>query len=91
MVAGIEDELSDLSETRMASIRKKPCPRCRSAMHPFVNPKHPFSSADHLPRVLGRCTECGLEWDPLTNLILNTGDPRKIMDPYPIIDGRGER
>lgn len=82
MIAGVQDELTDLSEAHLAAVKRKPCPRCQSAMHQFVNPKYPFSPHDPLPRVLGRCTECGLEWDPITNLILDTGDPRKVEDPY---------
>jgi len=85
MIEGVSDELTGLADQRMRTIKGKPCPRCQSALHPFINPKHAFSSEDPLPRTLGRCTECGLEWDPLTNLILSPGDPSKIEDPYPVI------
>jgi hypothetical protein len=90
MIDGIPNELEPLAEARMGAIKSRPCPRCKSAMHPFLNAQHAFSPHDPLPRMHARCTECGLEWDPVSNLILNTGDPRKIEDPVPIIKPRDE-
>jgi hypothetical protein len=85
MTAGIENELTPLAENRIMAIRRKPCPRCGSAMQPTMNTKHPFTPDDPLPRTLGRCTECELEWDPLTDIIIRPGNPAKIEDPYPIV------
>lgn len=88
LIEGIPNELGPLAEERAGRIRSQPCPRCKSAMHPFLNPKHAFSPHDPLPRMHARCTECGLEWDPVSNLILNPGDPSKIEDPVPMIKPR---
>lgn len=90
MIEGVPDELSDLAEQRMRAIKSKPCPRCQSAMHPFLNAKYPFSSEDPLPRMMGRCTECKLEWDPVTNLIVAAGSAANIEDPYPIMRPRDD-
>jgi hypothetical protein len=90
MIEGVPDELTELADRRMRSIKSKPCPRCQSAMHPFLNPKHAFSPDDPLPRTLARCTECGLEWDPLTNLIISPGSAANVEDPYPVIRGRDD-
>jgi hypothetical protein len=84
MIEGVKDELGPLAEQRLSTIRGKPCPRCRSAMHPFVNPKYAFSPDDPLPRTLARCTECGLEWDPLSDIIISPGSASRIEDPYKI-------
>jgi hypothetical protein len=88
LIEGIQDELTPLAESRAGMIKSRPCPRCKNAMHPFLNSQHAFSPNDPLPRLHARCTECGLEWDPVSNLILNTGDPSKVTDPVPIIRPR---
>lgn len=85
LIRGIENELAPLAASRMAVIKEKPCPRCQSPLHPFLNAKHAFSSDDPLPRQHGRCTECGLVWDPKTDLILEVGDPSRVRSPVPIV------
>ena len=84
MIEGVPDELSELAEHRMRSLKGTPCPRCQSAMHPFLNPRYAFSPDDPLPRMLSRCTECGLELDPMTGIIVSPGNPAKVEDPYVI-------
>lgn len=84
MIEGIPDELGPMAEKRLLAIKGKPCPRCQSAMHPFFNPKHMFSPHDPLPRTLGRCVECKLEWDPLTDIIVSPGNAALVQDPFRI-------
>lgn len=85
MLYGTTDELTDLARKRMSEIKGKPCPRCKSAMHPIFHPATAFTPDDPLPRTVGRCTDCQLEWDPVTDLIINTGDPSKMESPVPIV------
>lgn len=84
LIEGVKDELGPLGEQRLNAIKGKPCPRCRSAMHPFIDPKNVFSPNDPLPRMMARCTECKLEWDPATDLIVSPGSAANIEDPYPL-------
>lgn len=92
MLFGTHDELTDLSRTRMSQIKSKPCPRCKSALHPYFHPTSAFTPDDPLPRTIGRCVDCGLEWDPTTDMILKTGDPTRMEDPVPIVRrGSGPR
>lgn len=84
---GNRDELTELAAKRMESIKGTPCPRCKSAMHPYFHPTTAFSPDDPLPRTIGRCVDCELEWDPLSGLIIKTGNPSKMRDPRPIIRG----
>jgi hypothetical protein len=87
LLEGHENELTPLAEERLRRIKTKPCPRCQSAMHPYINAQYAFSAHDPLPRTLARCTECRLEWDPLTDLIVANGRPQDIEDPFVIKPG----
>lgn len=78
------DELSPLVEARNYSIKSRPCLRCKGNMHPSLLVEHAFSPHDPLPRMVGRCVDCGLVLDPQTNLILSTGNPAAIDDPFKI-------
>jgi len=85
LIQGIQDELTPLAESRTLRIKSMPCPRCGSSMSPqFYAPKV-FSEHDPLPRVVAYCQECGATIDPETNIVLDTGDPRRVNDPLPII------
>lgn len=85
MVRGHEDILTPAMEQRQAKIERTPCPRCGSAMQGHIHANHVFTDAELLPRTCAKCVECGLILDPVTNLILDTGDPRKIEEALPII------
>jgi len=80
MIQGVQDELTPLAEERMARIKAMSCPRCHTSMAPRLHSK-PFSEHDPLPRTLAACQECGAEIDPVSGIVINTGDPRKVPDP----------
>ena len=77
--------LSDLHDERLRKIKAKPCPRCRSALHPFVDALNAFSQNSPLPRTMGRCTECELVWDPEYDMIHNVGNGSLVRDPIPTL------
>lgn len=85
LIEGYEDELTPLADKRNYRIKSTPCIRCHGNLHPFLDPHRAFTPDSPLPKTLGRCVDCGSIWDPDTNFILNTGDPRKIEEPFPII------
>ncbi len=80
-----KDALTPLVEERASVISNTPCMRCGAAMQPHLHAPDAFSSDDPLPRQHARCVECGLIWDPKTDLVLDTGDPRKIEEALPIV------
>lgn len=90
MIQGIPDELTPLAESRTAFIKSMPCPRCRSAMSPQLYTPQVFSEHDPLPRMMAYCQDCGATVDPRTNIVLDTGDPRRVDDALPIIRGHGD-
>jgi hypothetical protein len=90
LTEGIEDELTPLSDQRMQQIRGRPCLRCKGAMHPHLHTPHLFTEGELLPRLLGKCVDCGLVLDPITGLVLDTGDPRKVEEALPLIRPREE-
>lgn len=90
MIQGIDDELTPLSEKRTAEIKSTPCPRCRSAMSPQLYTPRVFSHHDPLPRVMAYCQDCGATVDPQTNIVLDTGDPRRVDDALPIVRGQDD-
>ena len=85
LIQGIQDELTPLAEARMAAIKATPCPRCHTSMAPRLHPK-PFSEHDPLPRTMAACQECGAEIDPVSGIVINTGDPRKVPKNEMFID-----
>jgi ribosomal protein S27AE len=87
LIQGIPDILAPLAEQRMARI-KTPCPRCGAAMAPHLYARQTFTEHDPLPRTMARCPECGAMVDPVTQIVLDTGDPRKIDEALPIIRGK---
>jgi hypothetical protein len=90
LIQGIPDELTPLSERRTALIKSMPCPRCRASMSPQLYARAVFSEHDPLPRTMAYCQECGVTIDPQTNIVLDTGDPRKVEDALPIIRPHGD-
>lgn len=85
LVRGIEDELTPLAAKRQAQISTMPCPRCHSAMEPHFHPPHTFTKGDLLPRTLSKCVDCGCLVDPITGIVLDTGDPTKVEPGLPLI------
>lgn len=85
LIQGIEDELTPLADQRTADIKSMPCPRCRSAMSPQLYTPRVFSHHDPLPRVMAYCQDCGATVDPQTNIVLDTGDPRRVDEALPIV------
>lgn len=84
MIRDEQDALTPLVESRNHRIKSKPCPRCRGNMHPTIMADYVFSPHDPLPKTVGRCVDCSLVLDPQTNLILETGNPANIEDPFKI-------
>jgi hypothetical protein len=87
MIQGIQDELTPLAQERAAAIKATPCPRCGASMAPHLYSPQVFSPHDPLPRMMARCPECDATIDPRTNIVLDTGDPRKVNDSLPIVRG----
>jgi len=85
MIQGIADELSPLAESRAATIKSMACPRCRSAMSPQLYAPRVFSEHDPLPKTMAYCQDCGATIDPLTGIVLNTGDARRVEDVLPTL------
>jgi len=54
-------------------------------MSPQLYVQQMFSAYDPLPRTVAYCQDCGATVDPQTNIVLDTGDPRKVDDALPII------
>lgn len=90
LIEGYEDELTPLMDKRNYRIKSTPCIRCKGNQHPFLDPDRAFSPDSPLPRIFGKCVDCGAVWDPETNLVHSVGDPRKIEDPLPIIKPRDD-
>ena len=82
LIAGEVDELTPLAEARMSELKRTPCTRCGGNMHPELHTAHAYSAHDPLPRTLARCTDCGRLMDPRSGLILETGNPANIEDPF---------
>ncbi len=85
LVQGEADELTPLVEKRSTAIRRTPCLRCGGAMQPHLHAQDAYAPDDPLPRQHARCVDCGLIWDPKTNLVLDTGDPSKIEEALPLV------
>lgn len=83
LLHGETDQLTDLQQSRISSIKRTPCPRCGSSLHPQVR-EDPFSAADPLPRMLATC-ECGYAQDTTTGLVVSMGSAAKVKDPLPIV------
>lgn len=84
LIDGEEDELTGPMEQRIGSIKRAPCPRCGSSLHPKIHPSSPFSPDDPLPRMIATC-ECGFAQDPTTGIVIDLGSAAKVQDPLPII------
>lgn len=54
-------------------------------MEPSIYGPHAFSPDRPLPRTVARCVECGYTLDPHSNLVLDTGDPRRIEEALPLV------
>lgn len=85
LTAGIEDELTPAREKHDGVITKTPCMRCGGAMQPHLHASMAFTDASPLPRTVGRCVDCGLILDPISGLVLDTGDASKIEEALPLV------
>jgi hypothetical protein len=85
MIQGETDVLTPLMDQRLSSIKSMPCPRCHSSMAPHMDPAHMYRDGDLLPRVVGKCQECGAQVDPSNGIVIDRGDSRLVEDPLPII------
>ena len=54
-------------------------------MSPQLYTPRVFSHHDPLPRVMAYCQDCGATVDPQTNIVLDTGDPRRVDEALPIV------
>jgi hypothetical protein len=84
LLQGEVDELTPLNNQRIDKIKKTPCPRCGSSLHPRINTDHTFVENNPLPRLWATC-ECGFQQDPESGLIVDRGSATKVQDPLPII------
>lgn len=87
MIEGVEDELTPRSDARLAKIKSMQCPRCGSAMSPQLYAPQVFVQHEPLPRVVAYCQDCGSTIDPETNIVLSTGDGRRVEEALPLIKG----
>ena len=85
MIAGIADELGPLAESRVARIKAQACPRCHSSMSPQIYTPQVFSSNDPLPRMMAHCQECQATIDPVSGIVLSTGNGSLVKDDPMII------
>jgi endogenous inhibitor of DNA gyrase (YacG/DUF329 family) len=86
LLRGESDPLTQPSEERIAAIKKTPCPRCGSSLHPRVDAARPFTEQAALPRLLAKCPTCDYEKDVTTGIVLSTGNGAKVDDPFPVIN-----
>ncbi len=84
LIADEPDLLTPMAESRLASIKAKPCPRCHGAMHPEIDAARPFTQDDPLPRMLAKCVDCGHTVDQQTGFVVAMGNPAKVEDPFAI-------
>jgi len=77
-----DDLLQRESKKDQAFLRQFSCLTCKNPeLEPmFVNPGHAYGGHGLLPRHALRCTRCGWEFDPHTNLVLKTGNIYKARD-----------
>lgn len=80
--AGETDLLSREKTKEDAFLRNHTCPTCGcGSMTPFfVNAAHAYQSGSILPRKALRCSACGAEYDPHTNITLSTGNIAKAIE-----------
>jgi hypothetical protein len=75
LLKGQVNVLTPLVEKEEAFFRNCVCLVCHGGTEPFVDPVHPFSPGSPLPRRFLRCTNCGTEFDPYTNLVTKAATP----------------
>lgn len=82
MIKDAVDELTPQVEQSRRALTTTPCPRCGGALKARQHESFMFTIDQALPRVVHSCEDCGYTVDPATNLVLKTGNPAAVKDPF---------
>jgi len=86
-IEGYQNELEPEKRALDAFYRQFRCKRCQGELRKETSTKHAFNDPGCLvARALLRCLRCDFLFDPHTGLVLELGDPDKIIG-VPIIKG----
>jgi hypothetical protein len=84
-VEGYQNELEGEKKRLEAFYRQFTCKRCGGKVRQETHSKHCFSDPDTLvARAMLRCVDCDCCFDPHTGIVLELGDPNKLLN-VPIV------
>jgi len=84
LLQGEEDMITPEVAATQAIQDSTPCPRCGGHFHKMLDPNRAFSADRALPRSFLQCVDCGYTYDPHTEIVIATGNPAKVKDPFKI-------
>jgi len=85
-IEGYQNELEPKKQGLDAFYRQFRCKRCSGPTHQETHLGHCFSDPDSVvPRSLLRCEHCACLFDPHSSIILELGDPDKVLN-VPLIE-----
>lgn len=72
---GHSDVLTQAAKENEAFFRRLSCPACHGEVLPIVNARKPFREGAILPNYLGKCKSCGVEFEPITGILVTLPEP----------------
>jgi hypothetical protein len=82
---GYQNELAPEKRKLDAFYRQFKCKRCSGPVRQETHSQHCFNDPDTMtPRALLRCEHCSCLFDPHSNIVLELGDPDKVLN-VPIV------
>jgi hypothetical protein len=79
-IEGYQNELESENRKLEAFYRQFRCKRCQGPVRKETLANHCFADGETLvPRAVLRCEQCSCLFDPFSGLVLETGDPSKVL------------
>jgi hypothetical protein len=86
-VEGYQNELEPEKRKLEAFYRQFRCKRCKGPVRQEVLPNHCFSDPESVvARSVLRCEQCECLFDPHSGVVLELGDPTKVLN-VPLVGG----
>ena len=83
-IEGYHNELAAEKQKLDAFYRQFRCKRCKGPLRQETDPRHCFSPETLAARAILRCLRCDFLFDPHTGIVLELGDPDKVLN-VPIV------